>query len=57
MPVAKRDDGNRDEGPHRRVVLWGLENGPKRGKNIKNWREQSETMGKPSEKMGKPSGD
>ena len=53
MSVAK-GDGNHGEGRHRRVVLWGLENGPKRGGKTENWRE-SETMGKTSEKMGKPS--
>ena len=31
MSVAKRDDGNHGEGRPRRVVLWGVENGPEKG--------------------------
>ena len=55
MSVAK-GDGNHGEGRHRRVVLWGLEHGPKRGeKNQKTGGTESETMGKTSEKIGKPS--
>ena len=34
MSVAK-GDGNHGEGRHRRVVLWGLDNGPKRGEKLK----------------------
>ena len=45
MSVAKRD-GNRDEGRHRRVVLWGLENGPKRGEQLKTGGKSPKQWGK-----------